>query len=396
MALKFKKATRKRLRLRIAINGPTGSGKTYSALSIASHLAMPIALIDTEHGSASLYSDKFEFDTLELKNYRPGNYIEALHAAADAGYPVVIIDSLSHAWFGKGGILDQLDNHKGRNNFTAWKNLTPQQNALIEAILEYKGHIIVTMRSKMEYEVSKNERGKTTVEKLGLSPIQRAGLEYEFDIIIDMDQAVGTISKTRCSALHGGRYPEPGRQVAETLKAWLNDGGQEEPPHEPHEERRPAKPMRRPTPTDLSARRCEPGTYKAFKRDHGEPLKDCHQWQAAVCQEMLDTSGAIIKDKFDALHDRHKDDVRAAYKFRKARRDEALGDLEVALSGYADANDRLEALAHAADKAKLSEILVKDAEEPADLAAAFSVVQSPSKLRKLIEALPGAQVEASA
>ena len=102
----FKRATKTQIRLRLALSGASGSGKTMSSLAIASHLGQRIAVIDTERGSASRYADLFEFDVLELESFHPTKYISAIKAAESAGYDVLIIDSLSHAWIGKDGELD--------------------------------------------------------------------------------------------------------------------------------------------------------------------------------------------------------------------------------------------------------------------------------------------------
>ncbi len=158
----FKKATRQRARLRLALYGPAGSGKTYTALALAKELGDRIAVIDTEHGSASKYAGRVaEFDVAELTDFKPERYIAELKEARD--YPVVVIDSLSHAWMGKGGLLDQADAKGGK--FQAWRELTPQHHALIEAMLSFPGHLIVTMRSKTEYEVTKDQGGKVSVER---------------------------------------------------------------------------------------------------------------------------------------------------------------------------------------------------------------------------------------
>ena len=123
-------------------------------------------------GSASKYAgDVAEFDVLELTSFEPAKYIAALKEAAGASYPTVVIDSLSHAWMGKGGLLDQADAKGGR--FDAWKQLTPQQHSLIDAILAYPGDVIVTMRTKTEYIVEKDERGKSAPRKVGTAPVQK-------------------------------------------------------------------------------------------------------------------------------------------------------------------------------------------------------------------------------
>jgi hypothetical protein len=172
-----------------------------------------------------------EFDTAELRSFAPEAYIDALKGAAKEGFPVVIIDSLSHAWMGKGGLLDQADAKGGR--FDAWKGLTPQQHQLIEAILAYPGHVIATMRSKTEYVVSKDDRGKTSVERVGLAPVQKDGTEYEFDAVLLMDQEnTAHVIKSRCHALRGD-IRKPGESLGKLLLSWLSDGAPQAPASEP-------------------------------------------------------------------------------------------------------------------------------------------------------------------
>lgn len=229
----FQKATKKKAKLRAALIGPSGSGKTYTALKIARGLGTRIALIDTERGSASLYAgDVADFDVCELRRFGPREYIAAMKDAADAGYDVLVVDSLSHAWSGEGGILDQKDAKGGR--FDAWRELTPQHNALVEAILSWPGHVVVTMRVKTEYVVEHETRNGKTVavpRKVGLAPVQRDGLEYEFTFVGDLDEGHALhISKSRCHLLPTGDVVRnPGEEIAQTLLRWL-DSGEDAPP----------------------------------------------------------------------------------------------------------------------------------------------------------------------
>lgn len=230
MSLSFQKASKKSSRLRMALMGVAGSGKTYTSLNVASHLGGPIAVVDTERGSASKYSDIFDFDVLELESFSPQNYIDAIQAAEEAGYNVLIIDSLSHAWTGKDGALDQVTRATKRsqsgNTFAAWRDVTPMHNAMVDAILNARLHIITTMRAKTEYVQEKNEKtGKISVRKVGLAPVQRDGMEYEFDVVADLDQDNNLIiGKTRCPAVAGMVIPRAGREVAQKLLSWLSDG----------------------------------------------------------------------------------------------------------------------------------------------------------------------------
>jgi hypothetical protein len=224
----FSKATKSKARLRLAISGPSGSGKTMTSLLLAKHLGSRVAVVDTERGSASKYAgDVADFQTLELDMFTVENYLRAIKGAADEGFDVLVIDSLSHAWSGRGGILEQADKMGGK--FSAWAKLTPLQQKLIDSILSYPGHVIVTMRSKMAYEVSveegKNGTKQTKVEKLGLAPVQRDDVSYEFDVMLDMnDQNVAHVTKSRCSAIANAYIDKPGAELAATLTAWLSDG----------------------------------------------------------------------------------------------------------------------------------------------------------------------------
>jgi hypothetical protein len=225
----FQKATKKRARLRMGLVGPSGSGKTFTALRVGVALGEKIAVIDSERGSASKYADKFGFDVVELESFDPRKYVEVINAAGEAGYDVLVIDSLSHAWNGKDGALEMVDNaakrSKSGNSFGAWRDVTPVHNALVDAILRSKCHVIATMRAKTEWILEKDERtGKQTPRKVGLQPVQRDGMEYEFDVVGDLDDASFAISKTRCSALKEKVFREPGEDLAEILKGWLTDG----------------------------------------------------------------------------------------------------------------------------------------------------------------------------
>src|SRR6266567_1014233 len=231
----FKKAVKYGALLRLALSGPAGAGKTYTALTLATALADKgsVALIDTEHGSASKYADLFSFDTLQLETFHPNKYIDAIHEAEAAGYAVLVIDSLSHAWSGQGGLLEIVENitkrSNSKNGFNAWGEATPLQNRLIETIIRSKLHIICTMRSKMEYVVEQ-VNGKSTPRKVGMAPVQRSDVEYEFDVYADMDiDNTLIIHKSRCPALSGAVIAKPDGSVADILKIWLSGEMPKEP-----------------------------------------------------------------------------------------------------------------------------------------------------------------------
>lgn len=232
MANSFKKAVKREAKLRMSIAGPSGSGKTYTALTLAHALKgeKGVALIDTERGSASKYADLFpEFDVVELSTFSPTLFVNMIKEAEAAGcYDVLVIDSLSHAWNGTGGLLEIVDGIAKRkyqgNTFAAWKDATPLQNQLIDAITRSNLHIIATMRAKQEYALEKDERtNKTQPKKIGMAPIQRDGMEYEFDIAVDMDiDNTMIVQKSRCFQLSGQIIAKPTDAVADVLKSWLS------------------------------------------------------------------------------------------------------------------------------------------------------------------------------
>ncbi len=226
----FKRAERKKSRLRLALTGPSGSGKTYSALLLAQGLGGRIAVIDTERGSASLYAHLCEFDVMELEApYSPERFIEAIRGAERGGYSVLIIDSISHEWSGIGGcleIVDSVASAKFRGNtWSAWNDVTPRHRAFLDAMLQAPLHIIATMRSKTETS-QVEENGRKKVVKLGMKAEQRDGAEYEFTTVLDIshDRHFALASKDR-TGLFSDHDPqaltiETGRQ----LLAWLETG----------------------------------------------------------------------------------------------------------------------------------------------------------------------------
>jgi nucleoside-triphosphatase THEP1 len=225
----FKKATKSAAKLRLGLVGPAGSGKTMTALRVGHGLGGRIAVIDTERGSASLYSGEhgLDFDVLELDSYEAEHFIGAIRQAEQAGYDVLIIDSLSHAWAGKGGILefvDQAAKRSGGGSFSGWRDATPRHNQLVDAILGAKLHVICTLRSKVEH-VIEQVNGRTQVRKVGLQPVQRDGLEYEFTVVADVTQDHELIiTKTRAAWLKDKIIREAGEELGQQLAAWLSDG----------------------------------------------------------------------------------------------------------------------------------------------------------------------------
>jgi len=235
MQFQAKKATKTQLKARLALDGPSGSGKTFTSLVAATVLAGEtgrIVVIDTERGSASLYADKFNFDVVELpvdhRGFSPEVYVAAIKAMEEQGYDVIVVDSLSHAWEGQGGALELVDQAAARskgNSYVAWRHVTPLHNKLVDTMLQSSCHIIVTMRSKMDYVQEKDGRGNTQIKKVGMAPIQRAGMEYEFTMVLDIDvDHKAIVSKTRCDTMADMVVTKPDNKFFEIFVNWLNDG----------------------------------------------------------------------------------------------------------------------------------------------------------------------------
>ena len=224
----FRKAERRKAKLRLAITGPAGSGKTYGALLVAQGLGGRIAMIDTENGSGDLYSAICDYDILTINApYDIRKYIKAIHDAESEGYDVLIIDSLSHCWIGEGGLLDMKESvvASGKfNSYSAWSKVTPFQNKLIDTMLSSRCHIIATMHSRTDYIQVVNERGKSEIRKVGLAPVQRDGMDYEFGVVFDLNTEHSvTVSKDRTSLFDGQSFTLSADTGAKLLE-WLNSG----------------------------------------------------------------------------------------------------------------------------------------------------------------------------
>lgn len=247
MALEFKKAKRNQVRVKISIGGPSGSGKTMSSLLMAYGLVKAehpqmsdedcwgrICVIDTENGSGSLYvgtqvgpSRIGEYNAIDMAPpYTPQSFVDAIHMAEEHDMEVIIIDSLSHAWSGEGGALDQQSAIAARtgNSYTSWRSVTPQHNKLVDTMLQSKCHVIADIRAKMDYQQSTNSSGKKEVKAIGMGLVMRDGIEYEFTVSFMLDyEHVANATKDR-TGLFDGKYftitPETGKQ----LYKWLSEG----------------------------------------------------------------------------------------------------------------------------------------------------------------------------
>ncbi len=219
MTIIFKTATKQQAKARLLCAGASGSGKTTAALTLAAAIGKRIAVIDTEAGSASLYADRFAFDVLELAPpYEPERFIEAIAAAEEAGYDVIVLDSITHEWSGPGGCLDI--KIKMGDRFQDWAKVTPRHDRFIQAMMRSKSHIIATVRSKQGY--SMDERGK--VQKTGMDPQQRDGIDFEFTVCWNINaQHMAEAQKDR-TRLFDGKPELITKETGKRLADWLNSG----------------------------------------------------------------------------------------------------------------------------------------------------------------------------
>lgn len=235
----FEKVTRKKAKLRLALTGVSGAGKSLGALYIAYGITGDwdkIAFIDTEHERGRFYADRSDlpFETGSFlyqplyPPYSPDRYKQFVQEAAEAVGPdgVVIVDSFTHAWNNDGGVLeikDRIATQPGKTSYTAWNEAGKEQTSLVNTILAVECHTIVTMRSKMDYAMQENDRGKLAPVKIGLAPVQREDTEYEFDIVLDIARShIATASKDTTFLDKFGEVITP--KLGENLKAWLDNG----------------------------------------------------------------------------------------------------------------------------------------------------------------------------
>ncbi|MFD3749705.1 AAA family ATPase [Streptomyces cyaneofuscatus] len=233
-AFSFAPATRETAKARIALQGPGGSGKTKTALRMAERLADggSIGVVDTERGSAKKYAvvpgrpdlGGHEFGHMPMAFCSPENLIAAVRAAEEARIAVLVIDSWSHFWAGKGGLLARVEEESQKSTnrggkFTAWAPVNDLEQDMLDALLNFPGHVLVTMRTKNDYSME----GKT-VTKVGVKTVQREGSEYEFDVVIDMIAGTGTVTKTRYEPLYNASVHHPGEDFAEVILEQLGQG----------------------------------------------------------------------------------------------------------------------------------------------------------------------------
>ena len=227
--MEIRKAERKKSKLRLGLAAPSGAGKTYSALKMAFGIGGKVGMIDTEAGSGDLYAHLGDYDIIQVDApYSVEKYRKAINLFESSMYSVIVIDSLSHAWAGDGGLLDKQGKiaDRGTNSFSAWRTITPEHNQLVEAMLSSPCHIIATMRSKQEYVLETNDKGKQTPKKVGMAPVQREGMEYEFTVMLDIDMHhIASASKDRTS-LFDGRFFKIDEKTGGELREWLESGAE--------------------------------------------------------------------------------------------------------------------------------------------------------------------------
>lgn len=226
--LQLRKATRQKAKIRLGLSSVSGGGKTYSSILIAKGLASSmdkIALIDTENGSGDLYANLGDYNVITLEApYTPERYIEAITACENAGMEVIIIDSITHEWDGKGGILE-ISNSMTGNSYTNWAKLTPRHQSFIDKILQCKAHVITTVRRKQDYEMTTNSQGKLVPQKVGLKEVTREGFEYELTVNLELDtNHNATTSKDRTGLFVSKPEFKPSEETGKLLLDWCENG----------------------------------------------------------------------------------------------------------------------------------------------------------------------------
>lgn len=224
----LKKATRKSIKIKMGITGASGSGKTYSALLLAKGLVgdwRKIAVIDTENGSASLYSDLGEYLILDMHDFSPKNYINAI-SFITKNHPeieCIIIDSVSHAWSGKGGFLDMHQKHGGK--FQDWAKTTPIYREFLSAITQSPTHVICCLRAKSDYVHDKDDNGRAKIEKVGLKADLKEGFEYELTVSFRINQDHLTFADKDRTSIFSDPVPFIiTEETGELVKQWIDSG----------------------------------------------------------------------------------------------------------------------------------------------------------------------------
>jgi len=225
--MKLQTAQRKRAKIKMGLQGPSGSGKSFSALQIAKGLCLKwesVAVIDTENGSSELYSHLGPYQVLQLTApFTPERYIEAIATCESAGVQVIIIDSITHEWE---ALLEHHASMQG-NSFSNWSKITPRHNAFVQKILQSPVHIICTMRTKQDY-ILNEKNGKMVPEKVGLKSVQRDGFDYELTVMFDLDIKNNAVaSKDRTGLFFGKPECKLSEMTGELIRNWCNAGDED-------------------------------------------------------------------------------------------------------------------------------------------------------------------------
>jgi hypothetical protein len=224
--MQLRKATRRKAKIRLGLSAVSGGGKTYSAILIGKGLCgdlNKVAVIDTENGSADLYAHLGDYNVLPITApFTPERYIEAIRSCEKAGMEVIIVDSISHEWDGKGGCLEIVEQLGGK--YQDWAKVTPRHQAFLDAILHSSSHIITTVRRKQDYEMVK-DGNRIKIEKGGLREITREGFEYELTINLEMDtHHNASASKDRTNLFMGKASFVPSEKTGELIAQWCEQG----------------------------------------------------------------------------------------------------------------------------------------------------------------------------
>ena len=228
----LQQASRKKAKIRLGLSSVSGGGKTYSAILIAKGLnndLNKVAIIDTENSSADLYAHLGSYRVMPLTApFTPERYIEAIAACESAGMEVIIIDSISHEWEGKGGILE-LSDALGNQYQSAWKTLTPRHENFKQAIIQSSCHIITTVRRKQDYvlqeKTNKSGRVVQAPVKAGFKEVTREGWEYELTVNLELElNHYATASKDRTGLFMGKPSFIPSENTGRLILDWCNQG----------------------------------------------------------------------------------------------------------------------------------------------------------------------------
>lgn len=228
---------RKQRPARILLDGPPGAGTTYTSLALATSIGNRVAVIDAQRGRSSVYASTFTFDTVPPLSYcSPDALITMLAHCADQGYDTVVVSQLSAFWASSGGVWEQVSRASKRGSssagkWSAWDEVRPVERQMLDALLGYPGHVIATVRDKLEYVAEPDEYGRITRRIVGLAPVGRDGMEYDWDLVATMDHSHNlVVVRAPCEDLAGSVESQPGARFASRIRDWLDQGEPVQPP----------------------------------------------------------------------------------------------------------------------------------------------------------------------